>query len=236
MMNEDAPLPHDVYAALPGVDAVMQQKIVVDGSRWQKALSERGLPLLQGKLADPGRAQVSRSEVFEMGSREVTSENAFQLLYYSLAWGLGLKGSHLHQRLDGLAKNQDRAGELLASAWAAVRNEAPAQEAYSILTSNRGGGRISWLGPAFSTKFLYFAQSSNVEPRYLILDNVVSGNLPDAWPGAARSAWFPETYGRYCNLLCRWAEQATARLDGSRKVRADEIELVLFQRHLPPLT
>lgn len=30
--------------------------------------------------------------------------------------------------------------------------------------------------PAFSPKFLYFAQGSTIEPRYVILDAVVAGN------------------------------------------------------------
>ena len=228
MIDIDAPLPEGVFTALPGDAAVMGQIIKVDGNRWQRELAARGLPPLRGKLAAPGLEYVSRSEVFDLGGRGVTVENAFQLLYYSLSWGLGTKASHLHERLDGLAADQDRAGELLVAAWAAVRDQAPAAGVYSILTTTRGAGRIRWFGPAFSTKFLYFAQGAAAEPRYVILDEVVSGNLKEAWPGAATGAWFPETYGRYCELMSRWAEQATAQLDGSRKVRADEIEFALF--------
>ncbi|WP_175460517.1 hypothetical protein [Arthrobacter sp. ok909] len=31
------------------------------------------------------------------------------------------------------------------------------------MTTDRGAGRIPWFGPAFSTKFLYFAQGSAPE-------------------------------------------------------------------------
>ncbi|WP_104055650.1 MULTISPECIES: hypothetical protein [unclassified Arthrobacter] len=230
MINADAPLPEDLFAALPGEDAVLGHAIAVNCDRWQDALSTRGLPPLQGALAGPGVTKVSRGDVFELGVREITPPNAFQLLYYSLAWGLGGRAPRLHQRLNALAAHQDRAGELLVDAWQAVRNGESAQDVYGVLTTDRGAGRIPWLGPAFSTKFLYFAQGQDVPPRYLILDQVVARNLSDVWPGAPKAAWFPDTYARYCAVAGSWAEQATERLDGSRKVRADEIEFVLFNR------
>lgn len=230
MIDVDALLPGELFAALPGPDDVLAHAIPVNADRWSKAIADRGLPPLQGKLADPGYTSISRAEVFDRGDREATVENAFQLLYYSLAWGLGTRAPRLHSRLDALAADPDRAGELLVKAWKRARNGPPAAEAYSVLTTDRGAGRIHQLGPAFATKFLYFAQGTAAEPRLLILDAVVAGNLPEAWPGAATWGWYPKTYGRYCELLASWARQATERLDGSRKVRADEIELALFLR------
>jgi hypothetical protein len=231
MINEEAPLPDDVLATLPGTEAVRDHAVAVDGERWRRTLSERGIPAITGKLADGGRITVTRQEVFDLGDQDPSVENAFQLLYYSLAWGLGTRASRLHQRLDGLAKHQDTAGELLVSAWTSVRNGGPTAEAYSLLTTNRGSGRIPWFGPAFSTKFLYFAQGSTTAPRHLILDQVVSRNLRrDAWPQAPTAGWWPETYQRYCTLLTHWAAQASKEPTVQRMVRADEIELALFRR------
>ncbi|WP_104181663.1 hypothetical protein [Arthrobacter sp. B0490] len=231
MINEEASLPDDVLATLPGTDAVLDQEVDVDGERWRRTLIDRDLPAITGKLADGGRTTVTRQEVFDLGDQDPTVENAFQLLYYSLAWGLGTRASRLHQRLDGLAKHQNTASELLVSAWTAVRNGDPTAEAYSLLTTNRGGGRIPWFGPAFSTKFLYFAQGSAAAPRHLILDQVVSRNLRrDAWLQAPTAGWWPETYQRYCTLLTHWATQASESPGVQRTVRADEIELALFRR------
>lgn len=231
MIDENAPLPDDIFAKLPGVEVVMNHAVSVDGERWRRALTDRGLPSVGGKFADGGRTTVTRKEVFDLGEQPPTVEQAFQLLYYSLAWGLGTKAPRLHQRLDGLAAYRDKAGELLTSAWTLVREGAPAKDVYSTLTTNRGEARIPWFGPAFSTKFLYFAQGSTIEPRYLILDRVVSTNLHrDVWPQGATAGWWPETYERYCNLLGGWAEQATERLDRTRRVRCDEVELALFRR------
>lgn len=230
MIDVDAVLPDELFAALPGPAAVLAHAIPVNVDRWSKALADRGLPPLQGKLSGSGPMSISRADVFDAGDREATIENAFQLLYYSLAWGLGARAPRLHARLDALAADQDRAGELLLKAWETARTGAPAAEAYSVLTTDRGSGRIRQLGPAFATKFLYFAQGTEAEPRLLILDAVVAGNLPKAWPGAATWGWYPATYGRYCELMGSWAGQATERLNGSRIVRADEIELALFRK------
>lgn len=230
MIDVDTVLPDEFFAALPGPDAILAHSIPVNVDRWHKAIAGRGLPPLQGKLSGPGHMRISRADVFDQGDREPTVENAFQLLYHSLTWGLGTRAPRLHTRLDALATDPDRAGELLVTAWEAARSGAPAAEAYSALTTHRGAGRIRWFGPAFATKFLYFAQGAAAEPRLLILDAVVAGNLPEAWPGAAAGAWYPETYSRYCDLLTSWAGQATARLNGSRNVSADELEYVLFHR------
>lgn len=232
MLNENADLPDDVFAKLPGSAAVMNHAVHVDGVRWERELRARGLPLLQGKLAGAERTTVARKEVFDLGDQSPTVADAFQLLYYSLAWGLGTRAPRLRQRLDGLAAHQERAGQRLVSAWTLVQDKAPLHEAYRALTTDRGAGRIPWFGPAFSTKFLYFAQGSLIDPKHIILDQVVSKNLrPDAWPQAPTAGWLPETYERYCELLGRWADQATERLDGARRVRADEIEITLFKRH-----
>lgn len=226
----DAPLPDYVASSLPGEEAVMGHAIPVDGDRWQEALAVRSLPALKGTLARPGVTELSRRDVFELGARDMTPDNAFQLVYYSLAWGLGRKARNLNARLNGLAENQDKSAELLVDAWTAARNGVPAEDVYSILTTSRGAGRITWFGPAFSTKFLYFAQGAGASPRYVILDEVVASSLAEEWPGVPKAGWYPDSYGRYCTFISRWAELATEQLNGERKVRADEIEYVLFQR------
>lgn len=229
-IDSEAPLPSYVSGSLPGVETVMNHAIQVDGSRWQKALANRGLPALEGALADPGLTFVSRGDVFELGAREITAENAFQLLYYSLAWGLGRRGRKFNKRLDGLAEDQERTAELLVEVWAAVRRNEPAEDVYSILTTPKGKARITQFGPSFSTKFLYFAQGPGVPPRYVILDEKVASHLHEVWPGAPTAGWHPAAYGRYCTFMSRWADLAADELNGERKVRADEIEYAVFHR------
>ncbi|MCC3299692.1 hypothetical protein [Arthrobacter caoxuetaonis] len=226
----EAPLPDYIVSDLPGEEKVLGHSIPVNTDRWQKELALRDLPPLEGKLSGTGWVSVSRRDVLELGSREITPENVFQLHYYSYAWGLGNKARNLPKRLDGIAKDQERAADLLLSAWTAVRGGEPAEEVYGILTTPRGGARITWFGPAFSTKFLYFAQGISTQPHYVILDETVASNLSDVWEAAPTDSWYPDAYGRYCTFMSRWADLATEQLNGERKVRADEIEYAVFKR------
>ncbi|GAA1149614.1 hypothetical protein [Nesterenkonia lutea] len=231
MINEDARLPQDILHALPGSNAVLKHGVEVDAARWRAELSKRGLPTLTGMLGSLDRVSLTRRDVFEIGDREPTPDNAFQLFYYSLSWGLGLKAPRLHHRLDNFASHREEASELLVSAWNAARSGEFVKDAFSILTTEDGAGRIPWFGPAFSTKFLYFAQGAAAEPKLLNLDRDVAANLArDAWPDATTDVWVPEVYEQYCTLLGQWAEEASADSSVDREVRADEIELAVTRR------
>ena len=232
MIHINANLPDDIFSRLASPADVMSHAVTVDAERWRRALEERGLPPAGGKLGGHGRVVLTRKDVFDLGEEPASPGNSLQLLYHSLAWGLRTRAPRLHKRLDGLATDLKRAQNLLLNAWQLVQSSASARQTYSVLTTERGRGRIRWLGPAFSTKFLYFPHGHSIEPRFLILDEVVATNLNDVWPKAPTTAWWPETFETYCRLLERWAEQAERRTEGGRSVRADEIELTLFRRHL----
>ncbi|UKA73520.1 8-oxoguanine DNA glycosylase OGG fold protein [Arthrobacter sp. FW306-06-A] len=234
MIILSSPLPEPVYEALSTPAVVLDHRVNVNSDRWQKVLSDKGLVPAEGKLASGGRITISRQEVFALGQQTPSPARAMQLLYHSLAWGLGLPGSWLHRRLDGLAKDPTQTAALLENAWSAIQAGEPAREAYSILTTPRGTGRVSQLGPAFGTKFLYFSQGSKVMPNHLILDRVVAGRLKslDVWPDARNDSWGPSIYGAYCQLLNQWAAEATQRAEADSPVRADQIEHTLFKLKL----
>jgi hypothetical protein len=223
-------LPDDVFESLPtGREQVMMTSpVAVDADRWRRELVSRALPEPIGRLAESGIVRLSRADVFEYADTEPRPEASIQLLYASLAWGLGTKASYLTGRLDGLAKDPGGAVELLMSAWQHVLDGADPEVCYEDLVKRRGGGRIYRNGPAFATKFLYFAHGSKTSPRCVILDKVVAGKLRDlgVWPKASTSAWFPSTYASYCDLMSHWAEQAADR--SGRDVAADEVEFAIF--------
>lgn len=230
MLNPNAPLPDDVYDRLPGRIPVLDQSIPVDAARWHEALTARDLPIPVGKLAGSGSGQIalSRADVFAVANQEPTPAGALQLLWNSLAWGLGLRAPRLHARLDAIAHDPDRASELLAEAWRSVRDAGDPETDYAILTTPHGAGRIKWLGPAFSTKFLYFAHGPDATPTHLILDRVVATKLQvTAWPAAPTTGWWPSTYGAYCALMHHWAAEASDR--SGRDVSPDEIEFTVFK-------
>lgn len=97
--------------------------------------------------------------------------------------------------------------------------------------------RLPWCGPAFFTKYFYFAGlESDLRPRPLILDTVVA-NVLERWlrvgvNGIARVvrekgriteiARDPDGYERYIQLLNGWAEELKCAPDG--------LELFLFNR------
>lgn len=175
--------------------------------------------------------KISRHHVFALGDKSIDSENAIQLFYYSCAWGLGLKARNLRRRLRNLAQHRQLADDLLTRAWTSVRQKEDPRSSYEVLTTSRGAGRIPWFGPAFSTKFLYFAQGLTDEPQLAILDQVVARNLRcDTWPNSPAAAWWPDTYRRYCDLLSRWAKEASKHPEVDGPVRTDDVEFALFTR------
>ena len=136
-------------------------------------------------MAKPGHMKVSRQDVFDLGNREVTPHNAFQLLYYSLAWGLGKRAPYLRQRLDSLADNQDGAADLLVTAWTSMRDGSQPEDVYSILTTNRGGpgasrGSARPFPPSFST--LRKARMCRPEPSSWIMWWPAAWEMPGPEP------------------------------------------------------
>lgn len=226
-MSADVSLPAEVAARLPSRSKMLSHAVMVDAARWARETERHGLPAPTGTLAEHEQVAISRADVFEHADADITAESALQLLYLSLAWGLGLKARMLRTRLRCLSEH-DGHGDLLAHVWERVRAGADVRECYELLTTGRGAGRIRYFGPAFSTKYLYFAQGTTAEPRLLIMDKVTTTRLRAWYPNLATAGWTPPTYAWYCNLLAAWAEQAESRY-GTR-FTADQIEMALFTR------
>lgn len=214
-------------------DHVILQQVRVDLGWWNAALEDRGL---QGRVhgvdesgshrADEGYASISRRQLFEQADRAAESpESALQLLWQSLAWGAGTSARNMHRRLDSVKARPDEVAEELVRVAGESRKDAAA--AYEAL---RPGGRtlIKYLGPAFFTKFLYFAGQGNADHPCLILDARVAQSLHRHGWDSLRSGggWPAATYERYTDLLHRWAGDLST---SDRTVAADEIELWLFE-------
>jgi hypothetical protein len=106
-------------------------------------------------------------------------------------------------------------GFRLAAALELLRESGPVA-AYDALRSRL---RIAYLGPAFFTKFLYFAgYDTTSEPRPLILDRFVARGLRAGWP---RSGWTSAQYGDYLRHAHAWAHESGAA--------PDAVELALFR-------
>ncbi len=196
-------------------------------------------------LADHGGGLLlTRGDLFEMGraaSRPgATDDDVCTLLWNTLAWGTGKNQRGNTSRIRSLTNAPEGEGRIhiLRTAAQAAAAGNP-RLAYSTLI-RRGGGVIPGLGPAFFTKFLYFASEdapaseSAAGTRCLILDARVASSLAAAgWTslphrGSSYSAnWYTDTYVSYCDLLARCAREQSQHL--GVKVFPDEIERALFE-------
>lgn len=225
MLDDGAGIPSELLSRIPTRDGLLDHRVEVDRSRWQLLSSSRGLPPPAGPLLGVGPVSIARGDVLRTADAAISMDSAVQLFYASMAWGLGKKARNLHRRLQALSSEATR--QRLADAWEAVREGRSPVDCYEMLIDPKGRGRIYYLGPAFASKYLYFATGTTAAPRCLILDGVVARKLrPLVWPNAPTAGWWPATYGRYCALLERWAVEQSLL---GRPTQPDQIEMALFR-------
>ncbi len=201
-------LPDWAVPTVPRREAVAGQAIRIRREWWQRSITSRGLP-----GAPPSASTLTRADVWEQDG------DVFALLWRTLAWG---SGSHLRQntaRLNSIERDLPRATDLLTRAADESRRD-PAR-AYAVLRPDRHN-LIPGLGPAFFTKFLYFAGGGAPDHPCLILDRVVASALREfGWESLHRAGpWPVGTYERYCGLLARWASE--------HGCAPDELEVAIF--------
>ncbi|MBN6039965.1 hypothetical protein [Amycolatopsis sp. 195334CR] len=199
----------------PRPAAVEQHRIRIRTQWWHDAITTRGLP---GK--PPDGADLTRAQVWS-----AADEDVFTLLWRALAWGSGSYLRDNARRLDGVRADLAHAEKVLGAAAETARHDPGA--AYGLLRPGPYNA-IRSLGPAFFTKFLYFAGGGAPDHPCLILDRVVATALRDhaGWTSLyCTRPWPAQTYQRYCDLLARWGRQ--------HHRAADEFERALFAGPLP---
>lgn len=125
---------------------------------------------------------------------------------------------HAWGRVSRATSPAEGAGTSRAAARTARTDPAAA---YTLIYPG-GGTLVASLGPAFLTKFLYFAGHGAAGHPCQILDSRVASALAKAgWASLGpHGGWPPATYQRYCDLLARWG--------GQLQVRPDILERWLF--------
>src|SRR3954453_18972895 len=125
----------------------MGHAVVVDAARWRALTDAAGLPAPGPLLAAEGTVTVTRADVFAGCDASIAEENAIELFYASLAWGLGTKARQLSTRLsafagslDGARSGKSGAAALLVEAWSAVRDGRSPRECYETLLTPKGAG------------------------------------------------------------------------------------------------
>ncbi|MGW4018268.1 8-oxoguanine DNA glycosylase OGG fold protein [Rhodococcus ruber] len=152
--------------------AVLEQAIPVDLQWWDDSAATFGVPggPLQREGVGVGRVALSRGQVFAAAA-DLSEPAVWRLLWLSMAWGTGSRRRQVHRRMRAAAADPDRCTEALRAAAELSRTDP--EKAYALLYP---GNRtlIPFLGPAFFTKFLYFAGSGAPAHPSLILDTRVT--------------------------------------------------------------
>ena len=211
-------LPERAITQLREVDAsewIDNHAIAVGRDWWTKALQAHGLTdTITGEV-------IRRADIFTLDDASASPAAALTVLFNALAWGSGDKRRNNKARIAAIAANPDTAAALLQHA-AALSHDDP-MTAYDVLYPNNRTA-ISDLGPAFFTKYLYFAGAGNPDHPCCILDENVALALQKAcgWHSLPLKGWLASAYDRYATLLGHW-------VDEHQLGRRDVIERWLFE-------
>lgn len=188
---------------------IFEHRITVNRRWWSSAFSAHGFPdLLIGE-------RISRGELFCLADdAQDNPTGALTLLWNSVAWGSGRTVRNVNARMTAVAEDPRSAGEILQEAAQASRSDP--KRGYALLRPNDRRNSIRSLGPAFFTKFLYFAGGGEPDHPCCILDARVATALHAAGWGSLpiTGPWRATDYEHYSDLLQRWkGETDVPRLD-----------------------
>jgi len=160
-------LPWPFRGPAPDRDAVvLDQATTVSVAAWQAALAPQWLP---PAFRDPDRRsiRVRRRDVFALAEGAHTPVGAVHTYVAAAAWG-SRSGREVSRRLRAFTE-VDVVARKLAAVTRILAADGTADAFAALLHGER---RITHLGPAFGTKFLYFAGYRRVPsgPQPLILD------------------------------------------------------------------
>src|SRR5690349_1265812 len=155
-----------------------EQPIAIKAGWWRDEIRERGLP-----GTPPAGDQLTRADVW-------APTDVFTLLWRTLAWGSGTRNRVNRSRLAAIAADVPRCEDLLTKAADLSRSDPAA--AFALLRPG-DTNEIRYLGPSFSTKFLYFAGGGAPGHPCLILDRRVATALRDrcGWTSLDRIGPWP---------------------------------------------
>lgn len=195
-------------------EVILDHRMSVNRKWWAREFADHSRP---DTLLDQ---TISRGELFaiaEDASRSPTG--ALTLLWNAIAWGSGTSSRNNRTRITAVAASPTAAGELLQRAAQISRHDP--QSAYELLLpANKPA--LKGLGPAFFTKYFYFAGAGAADhPCYILDERVARALYAIGWTSLPTSQWRASAYQRYCDLLQRWAAELHAP-------RADLIERWLF--------
>ena len=180
--------------------------------RWKKDFPEHGelLDSLPDLLDREGVRRVAKDA-------HLDPNHAVAAFVVVMLWGFGNVGYGPFRTRRILDDTPDSAGRLHAVA-VALHDEG-AEAAYRLFERD---AKLKWLGPAFGTKFLYFAQPRGTDPQSLIHDALVSAWLArEAGINLPSLLWDTASYTTYLGLIRHWADEIGCD--------PEDIEYAIFQ-------
>lgn len=188
----------------------VQQGIAWPRDRWDHAFPAQSVFSALPPTLDRERV---RRACAKAGASEDAATDGFLA---TMAWGYGNVG-YGAWRVAQAFKDRDP-GRKLLDVVVALRSAGP-QAAYRLMA---GPSRLHRIGPAFGTKFLYFADSRRHNRRALILDRLVAEWLRLNTTFRVNPVpWAPSRYDAYLDQMHEWAEDL--------EVEPDAVELAIFQ-------
>lgn len=213
---------------VPNAD-VLTQGFAFRPSWWRRHVDPPWWPEPVDRLPEApersGYQRISRQDVFDLAA-DSSSEGRGRLLVATYMWGTGSSAFLVGRRVRVFTRTPlDVVGERLVAAADLMHSDGPVAAYESLLA--RQHNHIKFLGPAFFTKYLYFAagQPTTVQPQPLILDKFVARSLNahiDGW-AIRDNGWPGSTYSRYLTLA---AEHAT---EAGRDTSPAGFEMALFR-------
>ncbi|OZD12011.1 MULTISPECIES: 8-oxoguanine DNA glycosylase OGG fold protein [Nocardiaceae] len=206
---------------------IVDHSIKVDLTWWNNSLRQLSAidhPLeINGR--DRGEVALARGHIFAAAQQLTNPEDVWPILWLSMAWGTGSRRRLVHKRMRSFSLDRLRYQDALYAAAALARTQPRA--AYDAFLRDQKP-LVTYFGPAFFTKYLYFAGRGNPGHPSLILDSRVATALRLAgWRSLDnRGSWPASTYQRYCDLIETWTNELLTR-SRTRPAR-DVLERWLF--------
>lgn len=197
-------------------------------------------------VLDQVQTSLSRGDLFDVAQHCRTQGSWTPLLVAVYAWGYGANEKLAHARYLRVKDAETDLEAVLTEAMATL------DELGSVAAYERLRGAVQRLGPAFFTKFLYFAAGDTTpSPRPLILDAKVAaacrsiarsaltaeGLDPSLvedliWWQWGKGAWTTHRYGVYLDLVTTLTAHLRIAAPGCWPPRPDALELALFDQNL----
>jgi hypothetical protein len=169
---------------------------------------------------------LDRAQVASFGEEITSEDKATELFLATMIWGFGNAG-YGPFRAKRILDTPDAGANLLELAQIASQKDGLAAFDHFASKRRADGKYLKYLGPAFGTKYIYFAQMAKQPKKATpVMDAVIrhwfASNVPDTRLNL--HFWDPSSYAAYVDHLTHWA----GSLNPGDPLRLDQVEYLIF--------